>query len=469
MPQNSFKGVTKFTPCPHCGKPDWCYFLGDLSVCKRNAEPAPGWKLTSKKDDEGSYYYAPISEKSEKSIRPAQVRTWVYYGRDGQPLVRVGHKDDGTGKKPERWQERWDGSKWVKGLKGIKREDIPIYRYAEITEAIALGKTIFIVEGETCADSLWILGLSATTNIAGSGKWRPSDTEDLRSAKVVLCPDRDKPGIKHMELVAEDFPDAQWLYAFPNSPFWNNLPNSGGVDVVDWIEDYKLSAAQIWEAIESRRADLPDPQIPTSVPPVENNYPQMCINTLYSDNKWVVINGKLYKWVGTHYQEAVYEEEIKRIADWCDTTPVQVGRRWKYAYATAAHVDNIWSWVLRQFSYPAAQVNPPGINCLNGIVKINWNGSLASWELVPHNPDVVYTYVSEIHFDPQADSTDCERMLSCLEPSEQKLFIQTMAASLDLATIRKHRGREVKALLCKGHGNNGKDTLRGCLKSSKLG
>lgn len=35
-----------------------------------------------------------------------------------------------------------------------------------------------------------------------------------------------------------------------------------------------------------------------------------------------------------------------------------------------------------------------------------------------------------------------------------------MAASLDLATIRKHRGREVKALLCKGHGNNGKDTLR---------
>jgi hypothetical protein len=110
MPQNSFKGVTKFTLCPHCGKPDWCYFLGDLSVCKRNAEPAPGWKLTSKTDDEGSYYYAPISDKSEKSIRPAQVRTWVYHSREGQPLVRVGRKDDGTGRKPERWQERWDGS-----------------------------------------------------------------------------------------------------------------------------------------------------------------------------------------------------------------------------------------------------------------------------------------------------------------------------------------------------------------------
>ncbi len=51
-------------------------------------------------------------------------------------------------------------------------------------------------------------------------------------------------------------------------------------------------------------------------------------------------------------------------------------------------------------------------------------------------------------------------MLSCLEPAQQKLFLQTIAAALDLKTIRKYRGREVKALLCKGHGNNGKDTLR---------
>jgi hypothetical protein len=173
MPQNSFKGVTKFIPCPHCGKPDWCYFLGDLSVCKRNAEAAAGWKLTGKTDGEGSYYYAPISDRSEKSIRPARVRTWVYYGRDAQPLVRVGRQDDGTGKKPERWQERWDGTKWVKGLKGIEREDIPIYRYAEITEAIAAAQTIFIVEGEACADALWNLGLPATLYIDAHYSIRP--------------------------------------------------------------------------------------------------------------------------------------------------------------------------------------------------------------------------------------------------------------------------------------------------------
>ena len=39
--------VSKSEPCPHCGKPDWCYFIDDLSVCNRDAEPAPGWKITS--------------------------------------------------------------------------------------------------------------------------------------------------------------------------------------------------------------------------------------------------------------------------------------------------------------------------------------------------------------------------------------------------------------------------------------
>ncbi len=244
--------VTKQNPCPHCFKPDWCYRISELSVCKRNAEPAPGWRITCKRDGEGTPFYAPI-DKSKKSVRPAQKRSWVYQDRDGQPLVRIWRSDDGNGGKPKRWQERWDGKKWVKGLKGIKREDIPIYRYSEVREAIAAGKTIFIVEGEVCADALWELGIPATTNIAGSGKWKPSDTADLAGAKVVLCPDRDKPGVLHTEAIATDFPDAQWLYAFPNSPFWNNLPDSGGLDVADWIADYKLAADEILSRVEPKR------------------------------------------------------------------------------------------------------------------------------------------------------------------------------------------------------------------------
>ncbi len=452
--------VTKENPCPHCGKPDYCYRLEPLSVCNRDHPPAPGWYKTSKTDKGGHYYYAPINEK--KSPRPKQKRVWEYPDRNGNRLVRVIRLDDGEGGKPKRWQESWDGEKWVKGLKGIKRENIPIYKYKECKEAIASGKTIFIVEGEPCADALWKLEIPATTNIGGGGKWKPSDTKDLEGvSQVVLCPDRDKPGVKHTERIAQDFPDAKWLYAFPDSPFWNNLPPNGGLDVVDWIDSHELTASDIWEAIEPRREGLLKTEVPTSPKKAEENYTQKCQAALYSDFPWLSLNGKLCFWTGTYYQESPKEEEIQRITSWCSTTPVKVGKnKWKYTYATASYVDNIWNWLQRDFSYPPSKVNPPGINCLNGVVKIKWDGRHPSWELIDHDPKVVYTYVSEIKFDPSADPAYCDQMLSCLEPREQKLFVQTMAASLDLKTIRKYRGRKVRALLCKGHGNNGKDSLR---------
>jgi putative DNA primase/helicase len=434
------------------------------------------------------------NDNNKKAIRPKQVRHWIYCDRQGNPLVRVGREDYGDGRTPKRWQEHWVSSselgvssiscgdaartelgesqnyelrtknyelgKWVKGLGDIQREDIPIYKYKEIREAIAQGKTIFIVEGEPCADALWKLGLPATTNIGGAGKWKSSDSKDLVGAKIVLCPDRDKPGIKHTEAIAQDFPDAQWLYAFPNSPYWYNLPASQGLDVADWIESDKLTAADIWEAVEPRRFGLPNPEIPTTPPIAEENYTQKCVSALYSDKPWIALNGKLYSWTGTHYQEADVATEKQRISQWCNTIPVQKGYQITYAYATPSHVENIWKWLLLNKGVSPDQVNPPGLNCLNGVVKIKWDGRHASWQLVPHNPNEIYTYVTEIEFDPKADPSDCDRMLSCLEPSQQQLFIQTIAASLDLATIRKYRGRTVRALLCKGHGNNGKDTLR---------
>jgi len=60
--------------------------------------------------------------------------------------------------------------------------------------------------------------------------------------------------------------DAQWLCAFPDSPIWENLPSSAGVDIVDWISNYKVSAEDIKKAViedtVSFRAKL-EKQFPT--------------------------------------------------------------------------------------------------------------------------------------------------------------------------------------------------------------
>lgn len=176
------------------------------------------------------------SKANQKSVKPKQYRAWEYKDRFGNPLVKVCRSDNGNGKKSI-WQEHWNGNQWTKGIGSINKEDVPIYNYREIRQAIARSETIYIVEGESCCDALHKLGLTATTNLGGAGKWLESHFKDVEGASVVLVPDRDIPGIKHMEAIAKRIPNCSWLYAFPDSPLWGKkLPSSQGLDVADWIE-----------------------------------------------------------------------------------------------------------------------------------------------------------------------------------------------------------------------------------------
>ena len=196
------------------------------------------------------------------------------------------------------------------------------------------------------------------------------------------------------------------------------------------------------------------------IPNVEESYQIKAQAALFSDRPWVSIDGQMYQWVGTHYEQR-QEAVIKRmIADWCAATPVFVNEEWCYSYGTATHIENIYNWVERRLGVDPDSINPPGINCLNGVLQISWDKCTPHWELVKHNPSIIYTYVGEFEFNPNADPTWCDRLLACLDTPQREIFIKTLAASLDLQTIRRFRGRGIKALLCKGDGNNGKDSLR---------
>lgn len=494
MPENShhfrkypdgtapLKEVKATHPCLHCGGDHWCYSVGELSVCKKAAPPATGWQTTGKTDRDGTPYYAP--KQLEKTTRLKNCQEFIYLDRHDQKLIKVKRLDDGTGKKKFP-QSHWDGQGWVSGVPQEIRSRIPIYRYREVITAIAAGETIFLVEGEGCADRLYAMGLIATTTLGGSGKYRSYGdySQDLAGADLVLCPDRDEPGLKHMLEIAKDFPHARWLYAPPGDFFWSNLPKSQGLDIADWITD-GASAEDIRAAIQSAPREhtthsvsnplsamgTPDPshtrtrekkiQILTA-PPGEEIFTQKAQDALYGDTHWISLNNSLYRWTGTYYKLSPTPCEKRRISQWCGSTPFEDSNgHWKFAHAKPTSIDAIWNWVLIDFSIDPGAVNPPGINCLNGFLQIQWDGPRASWQLLPHDPERYCTYVSEIEFNPHADPTECERLLACLDKEQQQLFVQTLAASLDLATIRKYRGREVKALLLKGHGNNGKDSLR---------
>ena len=76
------------------------------------------------------------------------------------------------------------------------------YRWPEL---VGLG-TIYIVEGEKDANALWAIGLPATCNLGGAGKWAIKETECLSQigiTRVIVLPDNDGPGIRHGQEVAK--------------------------------------------------------------------------------------------------------------------------------------------------------------------------------------------------------------------------------------------------------------------------
>ncbi len=115
---------------------------------------------------------------------------------------------------------------WEWKLNGVPRK---LYRLPEILKSNP-AKTVLIVEGERDADNLAQLGLVATTNVGGAGKWRDEYSETLRGRKVVILPDNDEPGRKHARQVAHSLQGIAESIKVVELP---GLPEKG--DATDWL------------------------------------------------------------------------------------------------------------------------------------------------------------------------------------------------------------------------------------------
>jgi hypothetical protein len=86
---------------------------------------------------------------------------------------------------------------WIWNLAGIR---VVPYRLPALQKATRA----YVVEGERDCDTLGGLGLVATTNHGGAGKWRDEHTQALvtaRVSEVIVLRDDDAPGAAHQEAV----------------------------------------------------------------------------------------------------------------------------------------------------------------------------------------------------------------------------------------------------------------------------
>jgi hypothetical protein len=147
---------------------------------------------------------------------------YVYRDAIGQPYLRVVR----TSAK-QFPQFHWENGRWVKGKpNGLKI----LYRLPELLAA-APDASIWVCEGEKDADNVAALGLVATTNPEGAGKWVSELAKWLAGKqRVNILEDNDAAGRAHAAKVASTLygivPDVR-IVSFPE------LPEHG--DVSDWL------------------------------------------------------------------------------------------------------------------------------------------------------------------------------------------------------------------------------------------
>jgi len=118
----------------------------------------------------------------------------VYCDAQGQDVMRVFRCETSGGKTYRPVKQ--EGDDWAFGQLA---KPWPLYKLPEILKA----NVVVVVEGEKAADALNALGVVATTGPHGAGKAEHCDWNPLAGKKVILWPDCDTPGHKHMDQVRD--------------------------------------------------------------------------------------------------------------------------------------------------------------------------------------------------------------------------------------------------------------------------
>jgi 5S rRNA maturation endonuclease (ribonuclease M5) len=166
----------------------------------------------------------PKRARREPGPHRVHVATYEYADELGEPVFQV------LRYVPKAFRQRRPDGKggWIWNLRGVRRL---LYRLPELLAADPT-QTVFICEGEKDVDRLRSLGLVATTNPGGAGKWQREYAEALRGRRVVVIADNDEPGRRHAVDMARSLDGAAAKHCVLALPGLD----ANRKDVSDWLD-----------------------------------------------------------------------------------------------------------------------------------------------------------------------------------------------------------------------------------------
>lgn len=504
--------------CPCCDSPDWCFIFndGNAVTCGRTDVAPDGWQQTGTAKD-GRNIYTKIGtgqgDRRYKGILPSpnsialeshprsDFPQWVEIGGGelqihfeysdpvtGEPVGRVERKQysdrrraynngkDTKQIRPHHWvkphhPDQGDQGWWSDRGKGSKLWSL--YREAEARDAIASGLCgiLFYGTGEQSVETYRRLGLFSVCAQGGEGTNTAQVIDFLKASTpqiFVIAPDEDEAGCKAAAKLQNGCVKAKLPAVTINlKNIWGNLPDKG--DITNILDESGMPESEIVERLEAeirraitaqRDSAKAEIEVPDSFNP-EIEFTQKARQQLYGDKPWICVNDVLHYWTGNHYKASLDVVETQRLWQYCNGYAVENSKgEIGYPYASPSAVKKALEWIKMAYGVDPTSINPAGLSCTNGVLRLSWVEATPSWQMVNHDPSLHYTYEPVVTYNPSANSQHCDRLLEVLDTPQRQVFLRTIAASLDLATVRKSKGRLVRALLLKGHGANGKDSLR---------
>ena len=193
----------------------------------------------------------------------------------------------------------------------------------------------------------------------------------------------------------------------------------------------------------------------------EGGFNSVAFKNLYGKYPHISFDGKIYRWNETHYQELDPDREKSRILNYCRKVQVKTKKgEIIFPFDTPQTAENVYKYACIRFAIGRNSLPENSHNFINGVLTLTWEGKELKPNLEPHNPQKHYfTDPPIVEYNPTADTQYVDQLLSCLDAPQRDILIKTLGASLDVRTVRKYQGRNLKILFAIGQGQNGKDSI----------